>query len=252
MSTFEEELWKVQPTLQRWISFLLLGKKIEIRGASRFIREGPSLIVGNHCGAFKDIGVVIRSVPRPVFFTANRQIFTREDFDALIRKHLVRHLGDFGIALNALLKPLKGALIRFVTKNIGKVGTIPVDLKEGREDTRRQIQRYLEQGRAVIALQGRGRVQVRDPHPYVSQFRPGTAAIAHNLYLETGISVPVTPLAIYGSQKPWLVPGTIKVNVGEPLFIRDHMGAAANDVVERFRSALEVKVKALFLELLKD
>ncbi len=252
MSTFEEEFLRVQPTLQKWISLLLLGKTIEVRGGGHFIREGPSLIVGNHCGAFKDIGVVVRSVPRPVFFTANRLIFTPEDFDTLIRKHLVRHLGESGVALNALLRPLKGALIRFVTKNIGKVGTIPVDLREGREDTRRRIQRYLELGRAVVALQGRGRVQVRDPHPYVSQFRPGTAAIAHNLYLESGILVPVTPLAIYGSQKPWLVPGTIKVNVGEPMFIRDHIGTAANDVVERFRSALEARVKALFLALLKD
>jgi 1-acyl-sn-glycerol-3-phosphate acyltransferase len=252
MGTSEEELQKILPTLQKWISFLLLGKTIDVRGGGHFVRQGPSLIVGNHCGAFKDIGVVIRSVPRPIFFTANKLIFIPEDFDALIRKHLVRHLGDLGITLNALLKPLKGALIRFVTKNIAKVGTIPVDLQEGREDTRRQIQRYLELGRAVIALQGRGRVQVRDPHPYVSRFRPGTAAIAHNLYLESGILVPVTPLAIYGSQKPWLVPGTIKVNVGEPMFVRDHIGAAANDVVERFRSALEARVKALFLELLKD
>ncbi len=252
MASFEEEFQKTLPTLQRWISFLLLGKKIEVRGAGNFIREGPNIIVGNHCGAFKDISVVFRTVPRPVFFTANRDIFTGAEFDALIRKHLRRHLGGLGLTLDTLLRPLKQALIRFVSTNIAKVGTIPVDLREGREDTRRQIQSYLEKGRTVIALQGRGRVQVRDPHPYVSAFRPGTAAIAYNLHHETGLSVPVTPLAIYGSQKPWLVPGTIRVNVGAPMYVREHIGGAADDVVERFRQALELRVKFLFLELLKD
>ncbi len=208
--------------------------------------------MGNHCGAFKDVAVVFKSVPRPIFFTANREIFSHEDFDALIRKHLVRHFGEFGIALNSLVRPLRDALVRFVSTNIGKVGTIPVNLRAGRNDTRLQIERYLEKGRAVIALQGRGRVQARDPHPYVSRFRRGTSAIAYSLYREAGISVPVTPLAIYGSQKPWLVPGTIKVNVGEPMYIRDQIGAAANEVVERFRRALEVRVQALFLELVKD
>jgi 1-acyl-sn-glycerol-3-phosphate acyltransferase len=252
MKDFEEEYRRVQPTLQKWISFILLGKKIEIRKTENFLSEGPTIIVGNHCGAAKDVAVVLRIVPRPVFFTANREIFTQGDFDALIRKHLLRHLGDFGLAANILLKPVKIAFIRFVTTNINKVGTIPVDLRAGREDTRRRIQQYLKKGRAIIALQGRGRVHPKDPHPYISRFRPGTSAIAHSLFDECGLSVPITPLAIYGTQIPWLVPGTIRVNVGEPMFVKDYSRGSCNEVVERFRNALEVRVKALFLDLLKD
>lgn len=252
MATFEEEFRKVQPTLEKWISFLLLGKKIEVRGAANFVRQGPNLIVGNHCGAFKDIAVIFRSVPRSVFFTANKDIFIREEFNALIRKHLVRHLGELGIALNSLIRPIRAALVGFVSTNISKVGTIPVDLTSGRDETRRQIQTYLEKGRAVVALQGRGRVQPRDPHPYVSRFRPGTAAIAYEMYRESGISVPVTPLAIYGSQRPWSVPGWIRMNVGAPMFVREHIGNQADGAVERFRDALEMRVRTLFLELIRD
>jgi len=252
MPTFEEEFRKIEPTLQKWLSVLLLGKTIEVRGAGHFIREGPSIIVGNHCGSFKDIAVLFRSVPRHIFFTANRQIFNQEEFDALIRKHLARHFGDLGIALNSMVRPLKDALVRFVSTNIQKVGTIPVDLTAGRNNTRLQIQRYLEQGRAVIALQGRGRVQPGDCHPYVSRFRRGTSVIAYGLYSEAGFSVPVTPLAIFGSHKPWVLPGEIKVNVGQPMYIAEFIGGPAGEIVERFRSALEVRVKALFLELLRD
>jgi 1-acyl-sn-glycerol-3-phosphate acyltransferase len=252
MATFEEELQKIQPALQRWLSILLLGKKIEVRGAGHFVREGPNIIVGNHCGAFKDVAVVIRSVPRPVFFTANKQLFTRDEFNALIQIHLARHFGGFGLALNSMLRPVKAALVRFVSTNIGKVGSIPVNLAAGREGTRLQIRRYLEAERAVIALQGRGRVIPSDPHPYISRFLRGTPAIAYTLYSEAGLSVPVTPLAIFGSHKPWLVPGSIRLNVGEPMYVGEFAGGPAGDVVEKFRSALEVRVKALFLDLLKD
>ncbi len=252
MATFEEELQRIQPALQRWLSILLLGKKIEVRGAGHFVREGPNIIVGNHCGAFKDVAVVIRSVPRPVFFTANKQLFTRDEFNALIQKHLARHLGGFGLALNSVLRPVKSALVRFVSTNIGKVGSIPVNLAAGREGTRLQIRRYLEAERAVIALQGRGRVIPSDPHPYISRFLRGTPAIVYTLYSEAGLSVPVTPVAIFGSHKPWLVPGSIRLNVGEPMYVGEFGGGPAGDVVEKFRSALEVRVKALFLDLLKD
>jgi len=252
MATFEEELQKIQPALQRWLSILLLGKKIEVRGAGHFVREGPNIIVGNHCGAFKDVAAVIRSVPRPVFFTANKQLFTRDEFNGLIKKHLARHLGGFGLALNSMLRPVKGALVRFVSTNIGKVGSIPVDLTAGRESTRLQIRRYLEAERAVIALQGRGRVIPSDPHPYISRFLRGAPAIAYSLYSEAGLSVPVTPVAIFGSHKPWLVPGRIKLNVGEPMYVGEFAGGLTGDIVEKFRRALEVRVKALFLDLLKD
>ena len=252
MATFEDELQKIQPALQRWLSILLLGKTIEVRGAGHFVRQGPNIIVGNHCGAFKDVAAVIRSVPRPVFFTANKQLFTRDEFNTLIRKHLARHFGGFGLTLNSLLKPLKGALVRFVSTNIGKVGSIPVDLAAGRESVRLQIRRYLEAERAVIALQGRGRVIPSDPHPYISRFLRGTPAIAYTLYSEAGLSVPVTPVAIFGTHKPWLVPGRIKLNVGEPMYVGEFAGDLAGDAVEKFRSALEVRVKALFLDLLKD
>lgn len=251
MATFEEEYKRIEPTVRRWVSFSLLGKRIEVRRKENFIRQGPNIIVGNHCGAFKDVAVILRVVPRLVFFTANKDIFTREEFDRLIRKHLKRHLKDFGPVVNSLIKPLKYWFVRFISTNIGKVGTIPVDLLSSKREARRLSQEYLKKGRAVIALQGRGRVQPQNPHPYVSPFRPGTSIMAYNLLQENNISVPVTPLAMYGTQTPWLIPAKILVNVGEPMYIADHLGRGHDESIENFRGALERRVKALFLDLIK-
>ncbi|MCK4430266.1 MAG: hypothetical protein KAW19_03090, partial [Candidatus Aminicenantes bacterium] len=77
MATFEEELKKIHPVLERLCNFMILGKKIVVKGDENFLREGPNIIVGNHIGTFKDIATIYKIVPRPVFFTANKLIFDK-------------------------------------------------------------------------------------------------------------------------------------------------------------------------------
>jgi 1-acyl-sn-glycerol-3-phosphate acyltransferase len=250
MEDFERAFWRVEPTLQRWISFFLFGKKLEVRGAQNFIREGPNIIIGNHCGTFKDVAVLIRIRPRMIYFTANKQIFSREGLDFLVQKHLRRHLKDLGLMLNSMLRPLKTRLVDFVSGSIAKVGTIPVALEAGKREAMEFCEDYLKKGRAIITLQGRGRVHPDAPHPYVSAFRRGAAILSYVLYKEDGIVVPVTPLAMFGTHKPWVTPGSIKVSVGAPMNILPYMSDDFNESVDRFRRALEDRVKALFLELI--
>jgi 1-acyl-sn-glycerol-3-phosphate acyltransferase len=251
MASPEEELKRIEPVIHRLCFFSLLGKKVEVRQEKNFVREGPNIIVGNHCGAFKDVAVILKIVPRPVFFTANKDIFSMQEFNRLIRKHLQRHLKDFGLVANTILKPLKYLFVRYISANIGKAGTIPVDFTSTRREARKLCQEYLQKGRAIIALQGRGRVQPKDPHPYVSPFKRGTSIMAYNLYSEHNISVPVTPLAMFGTQTPFLIPAKILINVGEPMYITDYLGRRYGDSVENFRNALEARVKSLFLELIR-
>lgn len=251
MASFEEEFRRFQPVI-RWLSFLsLLGKRIEVKHDDNFVRKGPNIIVGNHSGSFKDVAIILRIVPRPVFFTANQMIFSKEEFDFLIRKHLRRHLKDFGLVINSALKPLKYLFVRYVSSNIARVGTIPVDLYSTKRDAFRRCQEYLQKGRAIITLQGRGRVFPRAVHPYISPFRRGASVLAYLLYQENGISVPVTPLAMFGTHIPFLIPGKIRVNVGQPMYIADYLGNEVEETVGHFRDALEARVKALFLELLR-
>jgi hypothetical protein len=48
----------------------------------------------------------------------------------------------------------------------------------------------------------------------------------------------------------WGVPATVKVNVGQPLYIQDHWTGDEVSTIERFRSALERTVSGLLLESL--
>ncbi len=251
MPTFEEELKRLEPAIKGLCNFALLGKKIDVKGKENFIKEGPNIIIGNHIGSFKDVATLLKIVPRPIFFMSNKMIFNKDEFGFLIRKHLQRHLKNFGLFLNLLLNPFKSLFVHYISSNLAKVGTIPVDLYQTKKENIEKCQEYLKNKRAIIALQGRGRVHKKDPHPYVRSFKKGTSIIAYNLYEMEGMVVPVTPLAFYGTQIPFLVPGRIRVNVGGPMFISDYLGDELSETVERFKSALETRVKSLFFEFLK-
>jgi 1-acyl-sn-glycerol-3-phosphate acyltransferase len=251
MPNFEEELRRIEPTIRRWMAIAMLGKKIEVRGEENFVREGPNIIIGNHCGAFKDVGTVFKIRPRMVYFTANKDIFNRRDFDLLIRKHLKRHLKEFGVMANSVLRPVKYLFIRFISSNIARIGTIPVDLVSSKRGAMNLCVDYLLKGRAIVALQGRGRVNPGAAHPYVPPFRRGASILAYILYDEHGISVPITPLAMFGTQKPWAIPSRIRVKVGEPMVIDSYMSGDFSRTVGDFRDALESRVKSLFYDLIR-
>ena len=250
MGTYEEEFEYIRPFIDRSTRFFLLPKKIEVRGEEHFVREGPNIIVGNHVGSYKDVSVLLRRVPRMIYFTANQMIFTREGASELVLRHLHRHMGKFGGFVHVLLNPVYTFLVYFVSGHIARIGTIPVDLYGSKRDSILKCQDYLRKGRAVIALQGRGRVFPKDPNPYVKEFRRGVSIMAYNLYKEEGLSVPVTPLSLFGTHIMWGVPGTIKVNVGPPLFVKDHWTGDEVSTVESFRAELQRTVSGLLRESL--
>lgn len=251
METFEKELKRFEPVIQTLSDIALLGKKIVIHGKENFIQHGPNIIIGNHIGTFKDIATLLKVVPRPVFFTANKMIFERHDFNVLIRKHLQRHLKNFGLFVDLLLSPLKSLFVNYFVANIKKVGAIPVDLKNKKMIAMEKCHEYLKRGRAIIALQGWGRVMKKAPNPYVHNFKKGTAILSYNLEMDEGISVPVTPVAMFGTQVPFMVPTTIKVNIGRPMYISDYLGGDFSESVERFREALEQSVKTLIFDIIR-
>ncbi|MBM3293649.1 MAG: 1-acyl-sn-glycerol-3-phosphate acyltransferase [Candidatus Aminicenantes bacterium] len=251
-STHEEELRRIEPAI-RWLGRIgLVGKSVMVHGGDSIPAEGPAILIGNHCGAFKDVMTLFRIVPRPIFFNANKQIFTRPEFSALTLKHLKRHLGRVGVFLNFLLNPFKFLVVDYVSANIAKIGTIPVDLlgRDKREAVE-QCMDYLRRGRAVVSLQGRGRVDPRERNPYIKPFGRGSAIVACRLHLEERLDVPVVPLAFYGTHLPWAIPGQIRVGFGRPFFARDHLAETFEASVGRLKAAVEAAVHRLFMELLR-
>jgi len=254
MSTFEEEFRRFTPQIERVVRFALFPKRVIGRG-SEFVPEiGPVLLVGNHCGAIKDPSALYRAVVRrPLFFNANRMLFNRAEVDFLIRKHLRRHFQGFGLALDRMLGPLKAMFVKFVSVNIGRIGTIPADMydKSNRSAVDLFVE-YLRAGRAVVSMQGRGRVHPDDPNPYVRTFGRGVPYVAYRLKTEYGLDVPVVPFSIFGSQRMWGIPGKIRVNIGPPMFIKDWLGPDSETSVERFRAALQAAVEDRLIETLRN
>ncbi len=250
MGTYEDEFRSIKWFVDRVTKLFLFPKKIDLRGGENFVREGPNIIIGNHIGAYKDVSILLRTVPRMIYFTGNKMFFNRQEASELVLRHLHRHMGNFGGFVHLILNPFYSYMIDFVSRHIARIGTIPVDIYGSKRESILKCQNYLRQGRAVIALQGRGRVLPKDPNPYVQEFRRGVSIMAYNIYKENGLSVPVTPLSIFGTHIMWGVPATIKMNVGPPLFVKDYWTGEEVPTVEAFRAALQRTVTGLFRESL--
>jgi 1-acyl-sn-glycerol-3-phosphate acyltransferase len=254
MTRYERNFRRIEPTARRIVAATLAMKTVVVRGRENFVREGPTIIVGNHCGSFHDVCTLFRAVPRYIQFSANRMIFDRASLDFIVRRHLKRHLGGFGLVLNALVLPLRRTAGSFISDNAARIGAIPVDMysQDGKREAIATFQAFLREGCALVSLQGRGRVMPSDPNPYVRPFGRGVAIVACGLQAEHGLAVPVTPVAIYGAQRPWILPGRILVNAGPPLFARDHLDGDFEASVLRFKAALEKAVQGLFFDLIRS
>src|SRR4030042_6471204 len=128
VATFEEEFKRIEKSVDRVIRAFIFGKKVDLRGAENFVREGPNIIIGNHLGSYKDVAILLRTVPRMPYFTANKMIFNRKDASELVLRHLHRHMGKFGGFVHLILNPFYSFLVDFVSAQLAKIGSIPVDL----------------------------------------------------------------------------------------------------------------------------
>ena len=128
MPTVEEELKRFRPVIRTISAVSLAGKKVVVWGEENWVLDGPNLVVGNHMGSYKDVAVLFRIVPRPIFFTANKEIFNKQALYFLIRRYLKRHLKDFGWTVDRLITPVKALFADYISTNIGKIGTVPVNL----------------------------------------------------------------------------------------------------------------------------
>jgi len=246
---YETELRRFLPMINRLGKIFLAGKTIDVLGAENLVRQGPSILIGNHCGAYKDVCVLFRTVPRPMFFNANKELFTRPEFNFLVKKHLHRHMGRMGDFVNFILNPYKWVFVDYISSNIARVGAIPVDLLGSKKGAIAIGEEYLRRGRAIVSLYGRGRVDPTEKNPYMKPFGRGMALVAYDMHAQDGIDVPVTPLALFGTQLPWMIPGTIRVHFGEPMFVRDYLRDTLEASVEAFKDALERRVDAMIRAL---
>jgi 1-acyl-sn-glycerol-3-phosphate acyltransferase len=248
---YEKEIKRLLPLIKRLRRTALLGKKVIVAGEHNFVESGPNIIVGNHIGSFKDIAVLFKISPRFLFFTANRMIFNKKDFRTLIRDYLKYGMKEFGLFIDLLLKPWMSPLVDYISRNIPRIGTIPVDLYGGKRSAIGYCEERLRENRAVVLLQGGGKIEKGSSNPYMSPFRRGPAVICYNLMRE-GLEVPVTPIAMFGTHWPVFVPCAIQVKIGAPMTIKNFMSADAAKTIVLFRQALEDRVRHLLLELIRS
>jgi 1-acyl-sn-glycerol-3-phosphate acyltransferase len=77
MDEFDRAYARLRPVIGGLSRRSPLLKRIVLTGEKNFVRSGGNIIIANHIGSFKDIALLLRVVPRRIFFMANARIFSR-------------------------------------------------------------------------------------------------------------------------------------------------------------------------------
>ncbi len=238
--------------VKRIAKVFLVFNRLEFKGLENKIASGPNIIVTNHpaavkemIGPAKDISTIyaVYDTPpnrRQVNFLANSELFAKHTFVETISKHLHP-------IIQKILNPSIRSFVNYAIPRIKAIGTIPVYSAElgGRGETRKRIEEYMLKGKAVVFLQS-NYLHQSEIHPYLKRFRRGAAFIAYELYRKYKMSIPVTPISIYGTEgfiRPFK---KIRVNIGKSMSIESFL--KAKSPVRSFTDALEEKVKDLLEE----
>jgi len=234
---------------------------IEYYGLEKIIREGPAIISPNHVGSAKDILTLVDiflEEDTQIFFATREDMFNSQEWYNVCKAHLKKHLRIF-----SHLVPDKR--VKEFAKNTGpyleRLGMIPFDIQNKKNNLKsiRAVEQYLtEYGRKVVVFQFDKEKRKTDKHSLFHGANKGTAFMAHRVYKNHGIVVPVYPTGILGSHGlvPWDYMITtfkrkpIRVSFGDPLEITSYLNE--KNPVKAMTSALDASIWRTLVDLSKN
>jgi len=242
-----------------------LENRIEFKGLEHKFK-GRKIIVGPHKGKQKDISAtIIAHADEQIYFLTNEKIFSPDGFDFLIKKNLRKwfHFLGPGATENMIiaLKPVRYALVKFITSNIRESGMIPVNVDgkaptsngEGNgSDSELKYQdlaeSYLLHDRPLVFLQHNRKHTQSQYHPELEEFKMGAFKLAYNMLTKYGVDVPVVPMSIKGTRGLFAPLRKIIVNFGEPMYISDpkYFQGSSTRSMWNFKEGLEKRVAELY------
>lgn len=238
----------------------------DIKNIKNKIEEGPNIIVANHPGAHKDIAVLTTLYKRQLFFTANKEVLNKKDFDRLIKNYIKKRVrkffGIFGTAfsnnVNVALTLPRYFFVKHVPYWIKETGSIPFNIGGiGNKKARSIAEKYLRNDLPVVYLQYHGkkkRSKYALDNQDIYEFKYGAFKLAYDMWDKYKEKVPVTPISIEGSDGIFRPFKRIKINFGEPGYITDYLDKENLDKkksVAAFKESLEKKVVRLYEDSVK-
>ncbi len=242
--------------------FIPFGRFITYLGRENIVKTGPNLIIANHPGIGRDIAGILKSYDRQLYFVIAHYVFDAKEF---VEDHMRPVLGKF----SPLLSPLANIFSKYLAGRLKRFGMIPINKKysgnraelvKNIRTATNKVKEYLQDGKAVVMFQlpldmlktiGQQKVQYKSGskyHPYIPNFNSTVGKIIVELYNESGLVVPVTPISIYGAEgmNPFK---RVVFNFGKPMDIQPFVDSkSGSNTVLDFTDRLENTVADLLIE----
>ena len=231
------------------------------------IRDKPAIIAPNHVGSSKDVIPLARLFLEKeiqLFYGARSEMFDKEAFYTMVRKHLKKHLREFSsLVRNSHIRRFAA----FTESTLPKIGTIPLDVNGGsNREALRIMEQYLgEYKRKLVLFQIKKKSKndsEEESEKNVKTYffhgaKPGAAVLASRVYNNYGIDIPVVPVGIYGSRG--LIPldymmtrlarKPIQIKIGAPIYITSFLDQ--ENPVGAMTQALEINIWGLLKDLVR-
>jgi hypothetical protein len=273
---------KIYDREARFISGQVIGKnRIEWLGLNNRVTQGPNIIVGNHSGYQEDIASLICSYPeRMLKFTANKEIFNKDELNTLIKKTVENSakktfrkllgkqhyetadlIGEIGADFfNFLSGTPRNQVSKYISSRIGLVGAIPVNvLGTNNTDWLGVAESYLLKGEAVVFLQynkdGKDKKTKKRKHVVskyapsditaIDDFKYGAFKLAYHMFEKHWMDVPVTPVSLKGTGFFSFPFSKIRIHFGKAQYVSQYKSDP--NPVSAFKESLEKKVVDLYM-----
>lgn len=241
-------------------NIFLYFNTIKYYGLENIIQEESGILAPNHVGSAKDIFTLYKTfkeIDTQLFFGARNELFDKGKVFEMAKHHIHKYTG----VLSYIMPDWRlEEFAEFCSSSLERVGTLPLNIN-GKDSSRRtdnlkaldKMEQYVtEMSRQLVIFQFDKKAS-RDKNVVFHAAKKGAPTVAYNAYVHKGISVPVYPVAIFGSHElmPWhilteLSKKPIKVNIGEPLYISSFIDSSdPAKSIESMRCALGDGIKRL-------
>ncbi|MFZ2096490.1 MAG: hypothetical protein WAV05_07605 [Anaerolineales bacterium] len=217
----------------------LLGSPFsyDVIGFDNIQTTGPAIFIANHLGPIGPIetilSVPIRFYPWVIAEMADFKRAPQYMFDDFV--HPVLHLGGrFGLLIATQITKISVRLFK-------SIGAVSIErFGESTVDGFRHSLRLLREGKNLLIFPENSLLPL-NPETSMRHFMPGFATLCKIYQNETGLDLPVYPMAVHA--------GCEMVSIGKAEFYRQ-LGPH-KETIEAFSTLVENRVRELYLDLKK-
>lgn len=193
---------------------------VQVTGVENIV-DGAGILAANHAG-WRDIPVIATGIERRTNWVGSARLANVETCSEM----LLNYFQNGYVKKNDMTYSLKARVLAWPISHIltylADISGVYIPIERGeRKEMKKQVEQVFDNGELLVWFPMGDIV----PDEKMIQFQYGLSSFIQNYLWNTGIDVPVYPVGLANTQKPFLSKHIYKMEVGKPLRISEYEGS---------------------------